>query len=153
LFWNVEGRTVTVGWEVGPNKVWRFGRVFLRCPACTSRATRLYVPTSESPRAACRSCWGLTYASRQNHNYKDSGPLRSIGLTMRDLAKLETWRKQQDAREAARARWSQRRRAIRAARAWGSQGGVATAGTERVEVAAGGKKQVPPHRNAHPSPR
>ena len=40
------------------------------------RATRLYAPVAGlQPR--CRTCWGLTYQSRQQNNYKDS--LGSVG--------------------------------------------------------------------------
>lgn len=57
-----------VGFEVRPNPVWRWGRVFFRCPHCTGRCTRLYAPLRDlQPR--CRRCWGLSYESQQ-WNYK-----------------------------------------------------------------------------------
>ena len=71
LGWTLPGRrgTDTTEWELRPNAVWRFGRVFLRCPRCSRPATRLYVPT-EDTRPACRRCWGLTYESRQRRTYR-----------------------------------------------------------------------------------
>ena len=45
--------------------------VFLRCPQCRSRCTRLYLPL-ETSWPACRNCWGLTYQSRTLYNYKNS---------------------------------------------------------------------------------
>src|SRR5262249_47610026 len=32
--WLLENRSVSIDWEVRANAVWRFGRVFLRCPQC-----------------------------------------------------------------------------------------------------------------------
>jgi hypothetical protein len=66
--WSPPGRSVTVEWELRANAVWRFGRLFLRCPRCERRATRIYLPTPEAW-PACRRCWGLTYESRQLRNY------------------------------------------------------------------------------------
>ena len=34
--------------ELRPNAVWRRGRLFLRCPCCQARCTRLYLPTCEA---------------------------------------------------------------------------------------------------------
>ena len=73
LTWNLPGRSVSLDWELRANAVWRFGRAFLRCPKCSRLATRIYVPTSEAW-AACRRCWGLTYESRQERNYKSGRP-------------------------------------------------------------------------------
>jgi hypothetical protein len=57
------GRAWGVTAEVLDNAVWRFGRLFLRCPRCQKRVTRVYLPTaSTDPR--CRRCWGLSYESR-----------------------------------------------------------------------------------------
>src|SRR5262245_50405643 len=44
--------------EVLPNAVWRRGRLFLLCPHCQRRATRLYVPIARLE-PLCRRCWGL----------------------------------------------------------------------------------------------
>src|SRR5262245_2024095 len=41
---NVEGHEHTACWEVRRNAVWRNGRVFLKCPRCGRRCTRLYLP-------------------------------------------------------------------------------------------------------------
>jgi hypothetical protein len=62
-------RADTVDWEIRPNAVWRYGRVFLKCPRCSRTCTRLYVPT-EAAWPACRRCWGLTYRSTQERNYE-----------------------------------------------------------------------------------
>jgi hypothetical protein len=83
--WSPDGKRepVSVSWELQANAVWRFGRLFLRCPRCQRRATRVYVPT-EHAFAACRRCWGLTYESRQERSYK---PGRSRwGLILSPLA-------------------------------------------------------------------
>src|SRR5262245_20081797 len=73
LAWSLEGRPepMSIAWELRANAVWRFGRVFLKCPRCQRGATRIYVPTREAS-AACRRCWGLTYRSTQERNYKPS---------------------------------------------------------------------------------
>ena len=67
----LEGRDVTADWEIRQNAVWRRGRVFLECPRCCRRSTRLYLPLEDSW-LACRRCLGLTYNSRALLNYKDS---------------------------------------------------------------------------------
>ena len=46
--YTVEGREITASWEVRQNAVWRRGRVFLRCPKCDQRCTRLYLPLCDS---------------------------------------------------------------------------------------------------------
>src|SRR5262245_54596721 len=62
--------------EVRPNAVWRRGRMFLCCPRCFRRATRLYVPVNGlEPR--CRNCWGLAYES-QSWSYKPVGFLGHV---------------------------------------------------------------------------
>src|SRR4051812_48648683 len=38
-------RKLSAGWEIRPNAIWRRGRVFLICPRCRLRCTRLYLPT------------------------------------------------------------------------------------------------------------
>lgn len=104
------GQTRSAGWEVRPNAVWRRGRVFLRCPMCSQRCTRLYLPLISSW-LACRRCWGLTYASRQKRNYKDGvvwGGM-GFGLTHRLSAQIEAQHESERRREASKARWADRR--------------------------------------------
>jgi hypothetical protein len=110
LLYTVEDRTVTVHFEVRANAVWRFGRVFLICPMCAARATRVYLPTSASP-AGCRRCWGLTYLSRQRRNYKDGEPRWSYdGLwSYREMAYDETRSARGRRVEACIKRWAERR--------------------------------------------
>jgi hypothetical protein len=105
--WRAGERKIEVAWESRPNRIWRYGRVMLRCPSCEKWATRLYLPAPEAAAPACRSCWGLTYDSRQQ-NYRDTGPLRQIGVTPRSIAHVETWRKRRAARRSARARMARR---------------------------------------------
>ena len=104
---------VTFDWETRHNAIWRLGRVFLRCSRCAERCTRLYLPLKHS-RPACRRCWGLTYASRTLHNYKDSlwgrGPIaRMFSTTQREWAYLATHEKRQDWRRDSRLRRAKRR--------------------------------------------
>ncbi len=88
--WSPGGRSDEIQWELRANAVWRFGRLFLICPRCHRRATRIYVPI-ETSWPACRRCWGLTYESRQRENYKDSGRFSGLGLTLRSLAESQTY--------------------------------------------------------------
>jgi hypothetical protein len=88
--YSIEDRKHTASWELRTNRVWRGGRLFLRCPRCHRRCTRLYVPLVTSS-LACRVCWGLSYASRALRNYKDSlwgrgAFARVFGTTQRDWA-------------------------------------------------------------------
>jgi hypothetical protein len=109
--WALPGRqeTVYVTWELRPNAVWRFGRVFLRCPQCERLASRLYVPRVGDPHA-CRRCWGLTYESRQLRSYK---PGRDILSTLLGpLAYWTTVRDREERAEASRRRWAMRRDAL-----------------------------------------
>lgn len=108
LRWTNAGRTRQVQWEVRANRLWRLGRVFLTCPACGRRTTRIYLASADAHSAACRSCLGLSYASRQE-NYKDNGPLKDIGLTRRAYAQRLTCLNRTRSRSAARARWAARR--------------------------------------------
>ena len=113
-----DGGQVTAPWEIHQNAVWRRGRIFLRCPGCSGRCTRLYRPVRDS-RLACRRCWGLTYASRTLQNYKDSiygrGRLaRMLGTSQRDFAQLATLEKRQMRRHASRERWADRGRLLAA---------------------------------------
>jgi hypothetical protein len=83
--------------EVLPNRVWRRGRLFCRCPACGRRATRLYVPLSGlQPR--CRRCWGLSYESKS----------WSYGLYA-PAAYVTTLCRREERQRAARARYDARR--------------------------------------------
>jgi hypothetical protein len=106
------GRELATAWRRTENVVWRYGRVFLICPRCREHRTRLYIPVVGAP-AACRSCWGLTYASRSLYNYKDSlvgrGPLaRLLDQTQRDRALLATWHRRELRRTAGRQRRARR---------------------------------------------
>ena len=112
--YTVEGREFNASWEVRQNAVWKRGRVFLQCPRCDTRCTRLYLPLCDSW-LACRRCWGLTYASQTLQNYKDSpwgrGEFaRMFGTSQRDWAFLTTYEKRTERLEASRERWGKRRR-------------------------------------------
>jgi hypothetical protein len=114
---SIKGREFGLTFEVRQNAVWRAGRVFLVCPRCSRRCTRLYVPT-ETAWLACRRCWGLTYLSRTQHNYKDSqwgrGQFaRVFGITQRAWSYGLTDEARQTRREASRRRWAARRRYLR----------------------------------------
>lgn len=104
------GRNVTFWTEVVANAVWRCGRVFLRCPWCGGRCTRLYQPTSDAE-IACRTCWGLTCESRTRRNYKDRSPCGPFGwfMTHRSLAYSEAEFARQKRRTAAGERATERR--------------------------------------------
>ena len=80
--WVLPGRTLNATWELRQNHVWRFGRLFFTCPACTHRATRLYIPTPDAP-LACRKCSGLTYESKQR-SYTNLNVF-GLGITSRAL--------------------------------------------------------------------
>jgi hypothetical protein len=87
------------------------GRVFLRWSRCSHLATRLYVPTATSW-AACRRCWGLTYQSRTQNNYKDGGGgwrPAYLGGSHRFMAHRQTESERERRREASSARWAERR--------------------------------------------
>ena len=108
--WTLDERSFTVAFEIRANSVWRHGRVFLQCPQCWRRATRLYVPTATAW-AACRRCWGLTYQSRTQNNYKDGGGgvFAHVGMGHRFMAQLQTERERERRREASIVRWAERR--------------------------------------------
>jgi hypothetical protein len=108
VVWTVDGLARQVAWQVRANRIWRRGRVLLTCAACGRRATRIYLPTADAPAPACRSCWGLSYESRQL-NYRNGGLLKKFGLTSRAFAQRQTWLNRRRARAAARARWAVRR--------------------------------------------
>ena len=118
--YTVEGRQFAAGWEVRQNVVWRRGRVFLQCPRCDTRCTRLYLPLRDSW-LACRRCWGLTYASCTLQNYKNSlwgrGRFaKMFGTSQRDWAFLATYDKRTERLETSRERWRKRRRYLSAGR-------------------------------------
>jgi hypothetical protein len=106
--WTVGTSVSWIVFEMRANAVWRFGRLFLHCPTCCRRVTRMYVVTTATP-AMCRLCWGLTYESRQHRNYKDVGLFAVAGLTLRWFAASETLRERQVRAEAARERYAERR--------------------------------------------
>lgn len=97
-----------VRWEVRKNAIWRFGRVFLRCSQCSRRVTRLYLPTRGSW-LACRTCWGLSYASRQN-SYRRTGWSAVLGT----IGECQTALAREQRREASRGRQCSRREALAA---------------------------------------
>jgi len=121
VIWTPGGRSFTVDFEIRANRVWRHGRMFLQCPRCSRRATRLYVPTVTAW-AACRRCWGLTYQSRTQNNYKDGGGgvFGLVGMGHRFMARIQTAHARERRREASLERWAERRdiltRKARAAR-------------------------------------
>jgi hypothetical protein len=106
---------VTATWEVRPNRVWRRGRLFLRCNGCQRLCARVYQPV-EGEAFACRSCWGLTYPSRL-FNYRNKpvgrGPFgQAMGITQRQLALVTTARNRRERRARSRERWAARRAAL-----------------------------------------
>ena len=112
--WKFEDRDHTAWWEVRHNAVWRSGRVFLKCPQCGRRCTRLYLPLKTSG-LACRRCWGLTYVSRALYNYRDSlwgrGMIaRMFGTTQRDWALDATSERRHARYRASLERWGARRK-------------------------------------------
>ena len=113
LTWRVGDRILLVKWELRANRVWRFGRAFLRCPVCGRLATRLYLPTVDVRSPACRSYWGLSYQSRQQNYRDDVGLLRQLGLSARAFARRETGLRRECSRQAARARVERRRELLR----------------------------------------
>ncbi len=100
---NASERSWEIKLEVIPNAVWRRGRLFLRCPRCDRRTTRLYVPiVNLEPR--CRRCWGLNYES-QSWSYKATGFLRFLG----PLAYATTSARREQRQVAAAKRYAARR--------------------------------------------
>jgi hypothetical protein len=96
-------RSVRVEWLIRANAVWRFGRVFLKCPKCRRLATRLYLPTADTP-AWCRRCWGLSYDSRKA-NYRTGG---FLGALLGSWAEGETILARERRRLASAARYAER---------------------------------------------
>jgi hypothetical protein len=109
----LDGREGIFEWESRQNAVWRRGRIFLKCPRCSRRCARIYLPLKDSA-AACRRCCGLTYHSRAMLNYKNSfwggrafGWM--FGVTQRDMAYERTDERRAERRAASRHRWAARR--------------------------------------------
>jgi len=114
LAWTFGGRAEWLRWELRPNAVWRFGRLFLRCPKCERRVTRIYLPTAATV-AACRRCWGLTYTSRQRFNYKRSRSLaRVTGLGLLSTREWITLVARTRRADEAKARYWERREILAA---------------------------------------
>lgn len=91
--------------DVRPNAVWRRGRMFLGCPRCRRRVTRLYIPVAAcEPR--CRRCYGLNYES-QSWSYKACG---ALGLLFGPVAYVTTDARREQRKRASRARYAARRR-------------------------------------------
>jgi hypothetical protein len=107
LEWTLAGRSFSLDWELRANAVWRFGRLFLRCPRCQRPATRIYFPRADSW-AACRRCWGLTYESRQRRSYRGSG--------VYSLAHWLTLSAREDRAAASAERYEERRAILKRAR-------------------------------------
>ena len=111
------GRSLTASWEAQSNSIWRFGRIFFKCPLCMRRCTRMYLPLPEST-FGCRSCWGLSYVARALQNYKDSlwgrGPLAGLfGTTQRDWACMHSEERRKERKAAQSERQRLRRRHVR----------------------------------------
>lgn len=96
-FWNVDAEAV-------PNAVWRRGRLFLRCPRCSGRVTRLYIPKA-GLQPGCRRCWQLNYWS-QSWSYKACG---AFGALFGPVAYVTTDSRRDERQRAARVRYEQRR--------------------------------------------
>lgn len=92
-----------VEWEIRDNRIWRFGRLFLRCPVCDRPATRVYLPLLGAG-LACRLCWGLSYRSRRN-SYRRTGWSAVLGT----IGASETGFARSARRKAAQARQNARR--------------------------------------------
>lgn len=94
--------------EIRTNAVWRRGRLFLYCANCQRLAARLYIPVvGLEPR--CRRCWGLAYVS-QTWSYK---PVAWLGKALGPVARATTYARREKRREAAQARYADRRLALR----------------------------------------
>lgn len=112
LTWTIGARQLSGNCELVPNRIWRAGRLFLLCPRCARRCTRLYLPL-ESSWLACRQCWGLTYDSRAISNYKDTlwgrgAFARMFRTTHREWAFLTTHERREARRQASRDRIAMR---------------------------------------------
>jgi hypothetical protein len=96
---------------VSPNAVWRRGRVFLVCVHCDRRSTRLYAPLATSS-LRCRRCWGLSYQSTQQYNYKGGSLFAGMYFSHRDTSMMATQAAKEDLRAKSIARWIARRRLL-----------------------------------------
>ncbi|MFH1682146.1 MAG: hypothetical protein ABIH26_16080 [Candidatus Eisenbacteria bacterium] len=101
LRYSVNGEPVREALGLRPKRT-TFGKVgcWVVCPRCGRRRAALYLPPSGG-RFACRSCWGLTYRSRQTWDKRvsafrrdpaafvravKSGDLRAVLLALRVLS-------------------------------------------------------------------
>lgn len=110
VLWEGAGQKFETAFEVRANAVWRFGRVFLRCSRCERLATRIYWFKAAAAAPACRRCWGLTYESRQERNYKRSRVafLANAGMDRRGLATWYTENDREERRERSLKRYAER---------------------------------------------
>ena len=111
--WTLGGEAFIADWELRPNAVWRRGRLFLTCPRCEARCTRLYVPLPSSW-LGWPPVLGPYVQLPTLLNYKDSpwgrGVFASVfGTSQRDWARLTTQEKRQDQRLRSTRRWAERR--------------------------------------------
>jgi hypothetical protein len=103
----LDGRRWSIYAEVRANAVWRRGRLFLCCPACLGRATRLYIPAADAdPR--CRRCWGLTYTSR-SWSY---APVFMFGQWLESAATATTYESRRERKANSRKRYALRRQSV-----------------------------------------
>ena len=114
LEWKPAGHSppLSVEFELRANAVWRFGRPFLRCPRCGRLATRIYQPCANTG-LACRRCWGLTYESRQQRNYKAGNSRWGMILSPLTYAMCRAEDARQARAEAAAKRYAERREILR----------------------------------------
>jgi hypothetical protein len=72
----------------------------------------LYVPT-ETAWLACRRCWGLTYQSRTQNNYKDSTACAGLSFSHRSIAQMQTSHERERRHAACVERWAERRKLLK----------------------------------------
>ena len=108
--WTLSGHSapLSVKFELRANSVWRFGRLFLSCPRCGRLATRIYLPSEDSG-LACRRCWGLSYESRQQRNYRAGSSPWGVILSPLTYAMCRAEDARQARAEAAAKRYAERR--------------------------------------------
>jgi hypothetical protein len=113
LTWTLAGSyPISVAFQIRANAVWRFGRVFFICPSCGRLATRIYVPKLLAG-AACRRCWGLTYESRQQRNYKAGSSRWGVILSPLPYAMCRAEDAREARAEAAAKRCAERREILK----------------------------------------
>lgn len=86
-------------------------------PRCKRLATRIYwFRGGASP--ACRRCWGLTYESRQERNYKGArvGFLATLGMDRRGLSQWYTEISREARKGLSHRRCAERRAILRDAK-------------------------------------